>query len=358
MDKIVYLLGAGFPAPLGLPLMNNFLEKSKDLYSINREKYPNFEPIYKLIRNLAYLKNFINSDLFNIEEILSILEMGFFVKDNKKELEEYKKFLKDVIIGYTPKINITNQNFNVGNWERFVFGKDRIIMLYGFFIINLFQIKIIKDRGVALVNGRCPSKIEFIENKSIKYDIITLNYDRVIENYVDFINKEYTDVNGVHIEFDNDLKNQNVNVLKYAKLHGCVSTDIILPTWNKKESQNIIRTWTLAHKLIREANEIRIIGYSLPVSDNYIRYLFASALKDSEHLKKIDVITLDADGITESRFRQLFIFNNFKFKSVNFLDYLSNFYPLVKGRDIHTKLETMEFNSYFIETAHRKFMNS
>jgi len=32
LEKVVYLLGAGFSAPLGLPVMSNFLEKSKDIY--------------------------------------------------------------------------------------------------------------------------------------------------------------------------------------------------------------------------------------------------------------------------------------------------------------------------------------
>jgi hypothetical protein len=32
VDRVVYLLGAGFSAPLGLPVMSNFLMKSKDLF--------------------------------------------------------------------------------------------------------------------------------------------------------------------------------------------------------------------------------------------------------------------------------------------------------------------------------------
>ena len=32
MEKITYVLGAGFSAPLGIPVMRDFLTKSKDLY--------------------------------------------------------------------------------------------------------------------------------------------------------------------------------------------------------------------------------------------------------------------------------------------------------------------------------------
>jgi len=33
MDKVVYFLGAGFSAPLGLPVTSNFIVKSKDMYA-------------------------------------------------------------------------------------------------------------------------------------------------------------------------------------------------------------------------------------------------------------------------------------------------------------------------------------
>lgn len=42
-DKVVYLFGAGFSAPLGLPVMSNFLMKSKDLYVSDPERYRTFK---------------------------------------------------------------------------------------------------------------------------------------------------------------------------------------------------------------------------------------------------------------------------------------------------------------------------
>ena len=44
MERVVYLLGAGFSAPLGLPVMSNFLEKSKYMYF---EESENEEHKYK-----------------------------------------------------------------------------------------------------------------------------------------------------------------------------------------------------------------------------------------------------------------------------------------------------------------------
>ncbi len=42
-DKVVYLFGAGFSAPLGLPVMSNFLMKSMDLYVSDPERYRTFK---------------------------------------------------------------------------------------------------------------------------------------------------------------------------------------------------------------------------------------------------------------------------------------------------------------------------
>jgi len=42
MERVVYILGAGFSAPLGLPVMNDLMIKAKDLYanSFFKKKLP------------------------------------------------------------------------------------------------------------------------------------------------------------------------------------------------------------------------------------------------------------------------------------------------------------------------------
>ncbi len=44
-DRVVYLLGAGFSAPLGLPVMSNFLMKSKDMYFSDPERFSTFKEV-------------------------------------------------------------------------------------------------------------------------------------------------------------------------------------------------------------------------------------------------------------------------------------------------------------------------
>jgi NAD-dependent SIR2 family protein deacetylase len=72
MERIVYLLGAGFSAPLGLPVMSNFYFKSQDMFLTDPEKYGHFKDVFDTIRDMSIIKNYYDANLFNIEEILSV----------------------------------------------------------------------------------------------------------------------------------------------------------------------------------------------------------------------------------------------------------------------------------------------
>jgi NAD-dependent SIR2 family protein deacetylase len=52
-DKVVYLLGAGFSAPLGLPVMSNFRMKSEEMFASDPKAYPHFENVFKTIKELS-----------------------------------------------------------------------------------------------------------------------------------------------------------------------------------------------------------------------------------------------------------------------------------------------------------------
>jgi len=367
MERIVYILGAGFSAPLGLPVMSNFIEKSKDIYFNYPDKYRYFMNIYKMIKEVSYLKNFINSDLHNIEEILSILEMGYFVSDNNKSIKRYKQFLKDVIEFYTPKPTIDRLKQNKHQWTDCCFGEDKKINLYGKFLSNLLQIKLCRVQ-----DKRHPDFINYHSKlcdtpKDADYGVVTLNYDLVLENIVDFINMHY-ELKGSPVGLRLSLgKITSDNQFLVSKLHGSVDREVIPPTWNKSSANtNLIRiSWRVAYEMLVSANQIRIIGYSLPVSDSYIKYLLSVALKNSQHLRMIDVITLDSDKHTEERYNKLFTYPKFRFKNANFLNFLESAY---KGDEIKTTVTTKKdlmheysisefhMHSSILEKAHDEFM--
>ena len=173
------------------------------------------------------------------------------------------------------------------------------------------------------------------------------------------MNTQYGIINEELEFFNNGKKNEILpNKIEYAKLHGSISNSIILPTWSKNVSESLKSTWELAYRILKSANEIRIIGYSLPISDNYVKYLFLNAFKDAKNLKRIDVITIDNDGEIEKRYKNFFILPNFKFKNANFLEFLLSLYPLPTPHSIPgSSKTTIDFAPVTFETAYRDFMS-
>ncbi len=72
-ERVLYILGAGFSAPLGIPVMHNFLLKAKDQHALGPAQ--SFADVFRLVDSMSKVKNFCTAELFNVEEVLSILEM-------------------------------------------------------------------------------------------------------------------------------------------------------------------------------------------------------------------------------------------------------------------------------------------
>jgi hypothetical protein len=87
MKNVVYILGTGFSAYAGLPLMSNFIDKAKDIYFSNPDYKENkkIKQAFDLIRDYSYIKNIMNSNLLNIEELLSIYDMRQFASKTRKK---------------------------------------------------------------------------------------------------------------------------------------------------------------------------------------------------------------------------------------------------------------------------------
>ena len=61
MNRVVYVLGAGFSAPLGLPVAANFLTKANDIHSGKPETHRHFDKVLELIGGLARCKEYFET---------------------------------------------------------------------------------------------------------------------------------------------------------------------------------------------------------------------------------------------------------------------------------------------------------
>lgn len=84
---------------------------------------------------------------------------------------------------------------------------------------------------------------------------------------------------------------------------------IVPPTWSKGGQSELLRpVWSEALKALREAGRIFIIGYSMPSTDEFFRYMLALALATNEGLDKVVVVndSSDAQKTFESLFHSQF----------------------------------------------------
>jgi hypothetical protein len=346
VERVVYILGAGFSAPAGLPVVSDFIIKSRDMYYSNSEKYSHFKDVFDLIDKMASAKNYYNCDLFDIEEVLSILEMDNQLQGQPIH-ERFISYICDVIRQFTPEPpKITRP----GNWYDHAFGNHRAYGMYGPFVASLFHVNL-KEIPETVNDVRM-----FIRNckeyPETQYDVISLNYDCLLERMLDVLYFEYD--GETEMSFDRG-KDFNSNKPKLLKLHGCVSNnEIIPPTWSKSVTKNIQMQWRLASDALGRANHIRILGYSLPKSDSYIKYLLKGASLRSEHLKSIDIITLDGDGSTFDRYKE---FIEFKFCRMRRLG-LEGYFDIIKNHSnlINFRENNKQIEFYNLEKAHEEFM--
>jgi hypothetical protein len=348
MERVTYLLGAGFSAPLGVPVMGNFFERARELHQNHPDQFGHFKDVLQSFRDLQICKTYYDADLLNIEEILSILELREGIK-GKSGAQPFLRFIADVIRAHTSEFPAPPKYHRLaGSWLESVFGR-RIWSLYGGFVASLFNLQFSVSWP-----GPEQAVIKFTQHPgAARYSVITLNYDLILETACSFLNKHHTtDVPlGFHTDFSRDLPS---NAVPLAKLHGSIdSGEIIAPTWNKSLHPNLIKTWDAAHKLLAEATQIRILGYSLPVADAYIKYLLKSAAVDSMALKRIDVICLDSGGI-QQRYFDFIHFKGRRFKNANISGYMQQVFDT--SMDWGHYGTERHFNQ--LEAVHEHFMVS
>lgn len=215
--------------------------------------------------------------------------------------------------------------------------------------------------------------IKFSEDKrerTAEYSIITLNYDRIPEMVVDFVNNNYEVT--PPLQFVQASKTNPITDIAHvphkvylAKLHGTVSEDedeqvIVPPTWSKGRESRIMPVWKLAYQLLAEATDIRFIGYSLPIADSYVRYLLKASSIDNPtlpSLKRVDVICRDSSGLVEHRYKEFLRLTNYRFRKADAQEYLgvlSLAYENMLNEGVRNGWVAYPFDK--LEEVHDKFM--
>ncbi|MFA5804259.1 MAG: hypothetical protein WC879_06415 [Melioribacteraceae bacterium] len=319
MSKTTYIIGAGFSRYAKLPLMNDFYFMSKDIYTRldNDEIRKSFQIVFKYFDEFSKVKNIMEADFYNIEELLSIIEMDSFLL-RKKNSKDYLLFLQKVIEYSSPQ-KIDEEGY-------YIIDNDNNSEIYTSFLMNVY--------GINKTNLK--SGDNYFQRINNDNGIISLNYDLMLEKALyrlNIFNKQLYGKNDC-FDFNYGLDDSYINhiytntprfpKLKLAKIHGSInfidnkSPLIIPPTWNKISNKKMIKVWNLAYNILSQSEEIIFIGYSLPETDLYVKYLLISGVKKCYNLKKVTVICPDEDFMIRKRYEHFFD-ENFRNKAFDFV---------------------------------------
>jgi hypothetical protein len=275
--------------------------------------------------------------------------------EGKRLKKNFIKYLSDVVEYYTPQI-IPPQEPLPSNWLSFIFSNERIQNNFGMFYAAIQNLRI-ETQMVDYHQRRLRRcQIERCENPAVLYALITLNYDRVLENFAEY---HYSHIplprNQLPFisEFGDKLQPFSQGTI-IAKLHGSVGLEnIVPPTWSKGVDRKILAAWRIAYQALVEATQIRIIGYSLPEADAYVKYLLKAAVIRAPHLKRLDVLCLGPDETVRRRYDAFLEFPLYRFKNDSVTNYLEfhtkNRYGIRKEGGV----EILEVNK--LEEAHARF---
>jgi len=144
-------------------------------------------------------------------------------------------------------------------------------------------------------------------DSGVRYSTISLNYDMVLETMAEHINATFRSSKRHFVP------QATGSGTPLVKLHGSVvDQSSIVPPLLNKQYENLAGLWGEAFRILKSANEIRVVGYSLPEADSYVRFLLRSAAVETTHLQRIDVLCQDDTGRVQRRYGNFITFKNYR----------------------------------------------
>jgi len=329
--KTVFILGAGASHDAGGPLMNTFLDQARDLFATGTvaDRKDDFERVFTAIVSLRDVFFKSGLDLDNIESVFGAFEMARIIGKlsdySRKKIAAVAKSIRVLIVrtlvesvkcSYSPNDNKLLPSTSYGHFVKLIEKMSRrpgsksacSLLTFNYDIAldyalmcahiepdyclepssNMNVVRLLKLHG-SLNWGKC-AKCKKIRAAHLSEKKV-LEYARSVDRSMFFLRtaEMFADVNcetcGIPLTKD---------------------PIIVPPTWNKVEGHNqLASVWRQAAVELGEAENIICIGYSLPESDLFFRYLFALGTVGRAHLRRFWVFDPDTERVVEERYRRL-----------------------------------------------------
>lgn len=341
-DRNVFVLGAGFSWAAGVPLVPEFLDFAKRIYhrgdgALSNEAHKRMGGALDFKKTIVGLRERIRMDLDNVETLLGLADMSRQLGDITIETWNDCTYLIAKTIelatlegsGKRPDVSFFAKSTASNALINDLLNRKVIRASPGFtpprFSSDVYHF------FALLVSGRLNS--EHLVRRSSD-TIISFNYDLVLDDALLAVGA----VPDYHLPNDviSGAVPGSTTGVPLLKLHGsvnwgicgncrkriilfpaaiarfsaeernmacpgCHSKDIrtllVPPTWDKSEYRTVMSPiWTKAAWEIRNATRICVIGYSVPETDIFFKYLLALGLAQNDRLEKFIVVDLEQDG--------------------------------------------------------------
>jgi len=329
MSRTVFILGAGASAEAGAPLMANFLDVANDLRpSVKEEPFTQgFDLVFKARAELQRVHSKAVLDLDNIESVFAAFEMAELIGGLGNLREDEIKGLDPAIRRLIVRTLTDSIRFPVKEKKAWPPGA------YHEFVglVGGLRAKANDPRAVSVITFNYDIALDYafhFSNATIDYCLSpneapkgipvlklhgSLNWGRchicgsiAPWHLRDFFMMHQWDLWAREIEWAKLDIGPRISTLSHCGKLCEAEPAIVPPTWNKTMNRKgIENVWRCAAREFSEAETIIVIGYSLPETDYFFRYLYGLGTISERILRAFWVFDPDPDNGVSGRFQKL-----------------------------------------------------
>jgi hypothetical protein len=343
-DHNVYILGAGFSATAGLPLMASFLNRMRDALEAFQKEGRSSEckaigEVLDYRLKAASAAYWSTLDLENVEQLFSLAYAA------RHPVRESLPIAMAATLDFCRaqssdrKVCVQLSDSDTSRRLRPPSGASDANWIENAPAI-FRQIEAAETEG--LTTSHVAALLGMVNSKSLvtgTNTVITFNYDTLFEDALTRLSVPWTygfppratsgffkDVSFEQEDNDDWGRSGDANAIPVLKLHGSVNWTVeqdeqlkifrsydalrdqlkqprlIPPTWSKSVDDHLSLPWEKAIERLQTATRVIIIGFSMPETDLHFRYLLAAGLQENAWLRTIVFVNPDAAGV-EARAR-------------------------------------------------------
>lgn len=326
VSNTIFILGAGASKMADVPLMYDFLDAAYYLWKqgfIN-ENETEFKLVFGAISELQKVHSKSKLDIINIESVFSAFEMAKTLRQfsdySHEQIQQLSRAMRLLIIKtIESKVSFKRNQSDILPPPPY---KEFAEMLYKLkyratpkqtISIITFNYDMCSDYALSFKNLKFDYGLrEEIDKEHLPllklHGSLNWGYCKECNRIIPYNVDEYCNKNGWHQNqgtFNMAIGSQ-LATLVHCEKNLDPDPVIVPPTWNKTDYHRTLSSvWSHAAKELSEAEHIFIIGYSLPPSDEFFRYLYALGTVGNTPFKTFWVVNPDKSGLTEARYKEL-----------------------------------------------------